>query len=1265
MELNQISQEEVRLLKPVELVELLEILISAEVSNHFVPKEITSISVPRPITIKDGGEDAHVNLDVADETNITSLYIKAAFTCFQSKAQKMNESDCRNEIDADPKKRKNKTLKPRVQACFDKDGEYILFTTDSLTAQAISNRIDAMREVLKKCKVTDPDNKKIRIFDANQIAAWVNNYVSAVIFVQKCRGISRLQDFMTWAEWQQLFNTEKKYDFQQTPYITGQILKLNTYVKSDKVIRVVGHKGLGKTRLVLEAFNPFSDDDEIKNFSQSLVYIDLARSTPESLSSFILAHRYLEGTIIADNCTDEWHNHYAPLIKSSGNLKLITINDSNPINTCPCIYLTRKEQKDTVSLIFKNCFVGLSDAQVEHLVTISEGFPEMVSYIDNVLRENSAELVYSTIPSAFINKFLFAGKNDDDEYQLFKACAIFTNFLFYDDKDDDLLNTQEKDKIANQNALIHGKITKRPVNENAFYAFCVKYRDSRSLLEKHGLKYSVIPEPIAVNLAAEWWNETPFRYVESLMSELEQNELLVPMIDRLMMLDQSERARGVVAKAWGPNGPFVTAEVLNTQLGSRLFRSVVEVNPEPTMAALTQAFENYSIKDLKDKLVIGRRNLVWALEKLVFRSETFMEASQFLARLAAAENENYGNNATGQLRQLMHIFLPGTSANLDERLKLIDWCSAQPEPELQEMSVRLMASGLMAHGFTRTGGAETQGFGITLVEYKPDTWNEIFIYWDSIIEKLVSIATSNPSMLTVVKQILASSIRDQFSSGRSEIISNAIIAINQVDNTLWNEALVSLTQTAQYESLSDDDINLIQRLKQLLSPITLEDKFRLLVDTPPWEYEAENYDRDLSQNKAEAFARDLIDRDIDLTPYISFLVTGEQRQAYNFGRVFGAESKNASNVIAATINELKQLPRNSQNISFLAGVLSKLNRDRQKQVIHIVINSDGLSHQAFQLVRMIGPKSEDFEQLFELIDNGSMNIREFEALQYGRPFEQMTPAEVCALCERIARYGIDGAWTAFLLLFQYTWSNKELWTACSETQKNILLSHNFIAIDYGIITFEDYKWTNELERHLNNTADNEFALKISEQLAQAALNGKHFIAKNGITNLVKILCEQYFSEFFSVVAPLIPMDNAAFFYLKGLIGASNGAWGHNGFFFEDHQEKIIEFCRNSGNKAQRRVAYMMPLFKNKEWHPFALEMINAFGEDDKVLDEIAANMGSFSIVGSSEGYYNNIINLAKELYSHPISKVRSWAKKCVQYYEKAIRRERLEEDGRL
>lgn len=95
---------------------------------------------------------------------------------------------------------------------------------------------------------------------------------------------------------------------------------------------------------------------------------------------------------------------------------------------------------------------------------------------------------------------------------------------------------------------------------------------------------------------------------------------------------------------------------------------------------------------------------------------------------------------------------------------------------------------------------------------------------------------------------------------------------------------------------------------------------------------------------------------------------------------------------------------------------------------------------------------------------------------------------------------------------------------------------------------------------------------------------------------------------------------------------------------------------------------MMPIYEIKEgkssWNSFAIKMINEFADEEGFLRELSANMGSFSSVGSSIGYYEMQIELIKELLNHENIKVREWAKERLRVLDKTILRERIDEESR-
>ena len=78
---------------------------------------------------------------------------------------------------------------------------------------------------------------------------------------------------------------------------------------------------------------------------------------------------------------------------------------------------------------------------------------------------------------------------------------------------------------------------------------------------------------------------------------------------------------------------------MNSEFGSKLLDRFVHLAPDATMEHLNRLLSSKTIDELI-AFKSGRRNTIWALEKLAFRHQTFASAARLLLLLGAAENEN-------------------------------------------------------------------------------------------------------------------------------------------------------------------------------------------------------------------------------------------------------------------------------------------------------------------------------------------------------------------------------------------------------------------------------------------------------------------------------------------------------------------------------------------------------------------------------------------------------------------------------------------------
>ena len=168
------------------------------------------------------------------------------------------------------------------------------------------------------------------------------------------------------------------------------------------------------------------------------------------------------------------------------------------------------------------------------------------------------------------------------------------------------------------------------------------------------------------------------------MTTLAEVGLLREFQRRIEELEFSDRAEELGKMFLEVGLPFEDAGYLLTGTGSQMFRSLTALSPL-TAITIAKVLNKTSI-DVLQNTKNPRRDLVRALELLVWEPETFLDAAELLLRLAAAENEGWANNATGAFRQLFSLHLSGTKVPALERLTVIRNAIKSPEPAIRSVA---------------------------------------------------------------------------------------------------------------------------------------------------------------------------------------------------------------------------------------------------------------------------------------------------------------------------------------------------------------------------------------------------------------------------------------------------------------------------------------------------------------------------------------------------------------------------------------------------
>ncbi|NOQ46878.1 MAG: hypothetical protein GQ559_09450, partial [Desulfobulbaceae bacterium] len=620
----KVESSDIKGLNDIQLTKLLKLLLHLEARSSGIAER--AVEVALNINVRDGGEDGRIYWDGdPPKTSFLPLHLVQ----FQNKATtNMGPADCANEI-----LRKNGLLKHLVEDVLDSGGAYILFTTQELNQDQKAERIKKIRATLAELGKDYADTAEIDIYDASKIEGWVNKYVSAIVAVLNWVGRPWDRGLKTWEDWSQCFECQQ-FDFIADEPRKTALQGLRDLLNShQKCARIIGLSGMGKTRLAFEALRDSSSTDDL---SKRVVYLDAKTNAAVHglVSDWVQCG--LEGIVVVDNCDISLHDKLRGEVKrSDSKLSLLTL-DYNLERTSQTETIHLKQLPDENIKEMLQPVYGEKIQDIDRIVAFAQGFPQMAVLLAEARLDKEPEMGRLT-DDELANKMLWGGREASREDEaILRGCALFDRFGM-------------DDEVGNQYEFIANAVV--CVDLDKFYD-CVKRFEERGLIDRRGRFAKLVPKPLAIRFAAEWWRRTrPDKQRELIQADM-PGTLVDSFCNQISLLDFLPEVKEFTSELCGPQGPFGQAEVILSNRGSRLFRALTEVNPAATSKVLSDILRQYTLENLSDITGEVRRNLIRALEKICFHKSCFVEGANSLLLLAASENETWSNNATGIFKQL-------------------------------------------------------------------------------------------------------------------------------------------------------------------------------------------------------------------------------------------------------------------------------------------------------------------------------------------------------------------------------------------------------------------------------------------------------------------------------------------------------------------------------------------------------------------------------------------------------------------------------------
>jgi hypothetical protein len=1046
------------------------------------------------------------------------------------------------------------------------------------------------------------------------------------------------------------------------------------------VTRILGLSGLGKTRLILEAFRPVEDDQESISRSERLLYFDRSisdESVVSKVTEMALSNETI--TLVVDNCEKETHRILAKLVTNEeSRLSLITVF------TDPAEYIA---EGTSVIILDPEKFIDLVDEFVDRLnPDLSEenramikryahGFP-LVAHILAKNRRKNPEVMGPIGNKWIVDKLLGVEGEDSNNRKALRALSLFSKIGYDDEVEKQLVAISTNAKITYLN------LDDRH-SEMLFRKIC-KLFHSRRIFEIRGRFLIMRPIMLSISLAEEWWDECLESDIPELLVDLEKIGLTEAFCQQWKYLSYHTRAIEITNKLTGANGPFAKAEVLNTEPGSLLFRYIVEVNPESSAIAALTAFQSLPI-DAIIKLTPGRRNLVWALEKLCWHSRVFETSAKTLLMLAAGENElHISNNATASFLQLFQVGIPPTQANLSQRSALLSFCTEHENKIIRELGIAALARSLQGQGFTRWGGPEEQGGRLPMESYQPE-YSEILSYWSNSISVLGKIADRGGQESMRARNALLDRFREVSMMRAFHLIFPVLQRLNEkepYDPPLLLEKLettLHLNSRDLTELERDQLVTFVNEIKT--SSNSFKDRYRIIVARPSYRIPGKKA-QDISQEVrflVKDFANETIYKKVDLTTKFDLIFDLDQREHWYYGNCIAAKQidlgNNLSEIALPALDYICELQNQEVNLGFLLGYFSRIENQVDADLISDHLTTfDCLFKFTSRLIAAIPKEFEAYLKLFPLIEEGKMEVEDL--LEFKYKFNDSPVDKILEFCNYLSIHELRGAVISIEILFSYSYSDSEKWDEVKGAIKSLIVTQKGILNSYRVRRSDSFSMFESVRQLLEETKDDEFALEIISQIIEKLnLPGYHATADVALSNLTITLIENYFSVIWpSIGEALIREDPDFLFYLnlKSLLGAHLSDFSQSeGTLFRGDQELIFHWAKENRPNGAIRLASLVPTIWKPEnddsvcIHPFTSRMIDEFGENEDLLQEISSQFHSFSWSGSLVPLLSTQKAIFITLKTHKFQAVRIWAEKEISQLEARIRNETNFDEERL
>lgn len=924
------------------------------------------------LTEKDEGIDALTNLGGVSDPHLIS-----GLTVWQYKASWPGEKNLEKELN-----------KSGVQAAFKDGANYVLVVGKSMAVGGKYGQV-ARQKILSKAAKDAGCSGNVRLVTTDVISAWLSEDPAALFEVRP-----QVHGFVT-VRW--VLQRDPRHaigfepDDQRREIIKAIRVWLDDRDPQRTLLRIQGVAGVGKTRLALEVVRSAGLEDTVLYNPEVPINLDIF--------DWIASNQQAQTVLIIDECeVSVVQNRLESRVRyCDGRLRLITIG---PGGNKSDVFALGVLDDDAMTRVVNDAGGMLPDGIVRWIVEKTRGFVKLAYVVAQAMAKGGVRSV-SDLPndsevSGLVQRMLIPTKGGQDALQ---GIALLSRVGFRDGVE------AEGQSIASFIGIDWNRM-------QILLGDAIKL----GIVSTRGRYWYVTPELLALWLAEDFWRSQSHR-IQEFVDKLPSSEAVSAFNARFQGLGEIPEAKEVVEQVLGARGPFQSIESLNDNRLSSLFSALAQAVPVSAAMAALRLISTAN-KDQLLEFGKGRRELVWALENLLVRRDTFHTAIQAIKLLAESENESFTNNATGVWADAFLTILAQTEVPFSERLYVLDQALRSGSAASRRLGVVGLASALKGNESNVLQGTNA---GIPREVWRPKNYGELRpLKHDSL--KLLALVVNDPdeTVRGDAIAVLQESLRHLAGLRLTREWVDVARLVDHPGDTerrnLWSAIQLTLKYEASF--LSESDRDLLGDLAQRFFSAAFSDRLRRYLGRG---IRANNIlDEDEWTEALANLAREAFSSKTDLESELSWLVSGEAEQLWPFAVELGRLDGNRQllDILLLAVDGAKD-PR------LLAGYLMGLIESGDEEVIEwresLLDDLSGAENTAILAwdATIRGPASDrGLQRLLRINDRGWGAPEALALLRYGGWPIAVSIESFIALVRSLRHTGSPDTMTSALMMLE-------------------------------------------------------------------------------------------------------------------------------------------------------------------------------------------------------------------------------------------------------